>query len=191
MNTEETLNYFLTKRKIVAPVAVAEANANEKQQLLQKAKKQFGTAIISLAAIGILSILLSYIAFGIVLIIAAGGLFYVRMNNVKAATEAVNEAEALLSEEKSRPEYIEAAKGFPSKFYNYRDLNRLYNLVNEGRAVDTKEAYNLLETQHFQETQTEAQEEMKALQADIASSSKITAVASTITAYQLWRGRKK
>ena len=81
--------------------------------------------------------------------------------------------------------------GFPRKFYNYRDINRLYYLIEEGRAHELKEAYNLLEQQQFNETQISMQNEMLNLQQDIASSSKISAVASTLTAYNTFRINSK
>ena len=67
---------------------------------------------------------------------------------------------------------------------------RLWKLVNENRARDLQEAFNILETQHFQEDQLAAQEEIKSLQEDIAASthsaavnSGIAAVSSTISAF--------
>lgn len=80
-------------------------------------------------------------------------------------------------------DYVQGADGFPEKFYNYWDVLRLWNLVNENRATSLQEAFNLLETQHFQEDQLSMQAEMNRLQEDIATSSKITAVASTVTAF--------
>ena len=79
---------------------------------------------------------------------------------------------------------------FPQKFYNYHDLFRLYNLIAEGRASTLPEAYNLLEMQQFHETQVNLQEEANALQADIARSSRVSAVANVVTAYNTYRIHK-
>ncbi|WP_186822565.1 hypothetical protein [Streptococcus sp. HMSC034E03] len=46
-----------------------------------------------------------------------------------------------------------------------------------------QEAYNLLETQQFQENQLSIQEETRALQHDIASSARVAAVGSVISAF--------
>ena len=83
--------------------------------------------------------------------------------------------------------YVQGADGFPEKFYNYWDALRLWKLVNENRATSLQEAFNLLETQHFQEDQLSMQAEMNRLQADIATNSKIAAVASTVTAFNTRR----
>ena len=82
--------------------------------------------------------------------------------------------------------YVQGADGFPEKFYNYWDALRLWKLGNENRATSLQEAFNLLETQHFQEDQLSMQAEMNRLQADIATNSKI-AVASTVTAFNTRR----
>ena len=52
------------------------------------------------------------------------------------------------------------------------------------------EAYNLLEMQQFHETQVNLQEEANALQADIARSSRVSAVANVVTAYNTYRIHK-
>ncbi|TWT10370.1 hypothetical protein [Streptococcus sp. sy004] len=54
--------------------------------------------------------------------------------------------------------YLEVKLGFPEKFYNYHDIYRLYKLIEEYRADSLKEAFNLLESQHFQENQQFYQE---------------------------------
>ncbi len=92
-----------------------------------------------------------------------------------------------LQPEISQPAYQQQGmQGFPQKFYNYHDLFRLYNLIAEGRASTLPEAYNLLEMQQFHETQVNLQEEANALQADIARSSRVSAVANVVTAYNTY-----
>lgn len=80
------------------------------------------------------------------------------------------------------PIYQNGRKGFPEKFYNYWDALRLWNLVNENRARDLQDAFNILENQHFQESQMQIQAEIKSLQEDIAASSHRAAVNSGIAA---------
>ena len=104
--------------------------------------------------------------------------------------QALANAQALYNQEISQPAYQQGMQGFPQKFYNYHDLFRLYNLIAEGRASTLPEAYNLLEMQQFQETQVNLQEEANALQADIARSSRVSAVANVVTAYNTYRIHK-
>ena len=109
---------------------------------------------------------------------------------ISPANEAIKKDQVALQQELNDPFYQQEAKEFPEKFYNYWDVLRLWKLVNENRARDLQEAFNILETQHFQEDQLAAQEEIKSLQEDIAASthsaavnSGIAAVSSTISAF--------
>lgn len=83
----------------------------------------------------------------------------------------------------STPGYLDGKNDFPEKFYNYHDIYRLYGLIKEYRADSLKEAFNLLETQHFQESQQAHQEQIAMLQEDMAKSAKISAAANVVTAY--------
>ena len=89
------------------------------------------------------------------------------------AEKKLVEAQNILRQEKSKPDYINGSKNFPAKFYNYSDLFRLWNIINEGRAESLKEAYNLLETQQFQQDQMAIQEDIRRLQQETATTSKI------------------
>ncbi|ANW84564.1 hypothetical protein SanJ4206_0313c [Streptococcus anginosus] len=50
-----------------------------------------------------------------------------------------------------------------------------------------KEAYNVLENQHFQEDQLSVQEEIRSLQEDVARSARQAAASSTISAINSFR----
>ena len=90
----------------------------------------------------------------------------------------------MLRQARTNPEYQNGARDFPAKFYNYYDISRLWNIISEGRAASLIEAYNLLETQQFQQDQMAIQEDIRRLNREIAAASKVNAAASVITAYK-------
>lgn len=186
MTREEILQYLQEKRELTAPVAVTLKNLREKQSKLTKAKQFLGKTIITMFVLTVLILITGsgrgldrfiFLAIGIVLL---GGR---QLFLIQPAEEEVAQAQKLHNIEINQPEYINGKKGFPEKFYNYSDTYRLYKLVEEGRALTLQEAYNLLETQQFQENQLSIQEETRALQHDIASSARVAAIGSVISAF--------
>ncbi|MFC3927476.1 hypothetical protein ACVR05_00845 [Streptococcus caprae] len=198
MTKEEILNLLAEKRKLTAPVAVASKNLNQAQLVYNNAKKFLQWLINSLLIWAILVLIVNVIdSWGnpmksAIWFILAGGIYFARLKlKIEPAKLVLDEAQYAYNVAVNDPDYIAGAQGFPQKFYNYHDIYRLYQLISEGRAMTLPEAYNLLESQQFQETQLSIQEETRALQADIANSSRVTATASTITAFNTFMNRKK
>lgn len=203
MSKEEILDDLSEKKRLTAPVATAENNVRAAERNYEKACKKWKWGIIILIVLLILWIpyFLSsdrrlfyfneYHTFqigGLGGIILFGGilllLLYVKsLRYTKPAENKLAEAQNILKQEKNNPDYINGSKNFPAKFYNYSDLFRLWNFINEERAESLKEAYNLLETQQFHEDQMAIQEDIRRLQQETATSSKVTAAASVVTAY--------
>lgn len=210
MNTQELLNYLSEKKRITAPVAIAQDNLNKANQRLEKAKGKWKIGIIIVIA------LLALFVFGLFTgdtalfyfnengTFQAGGiggtllfgallalLLYIKQTRyVKPAERESEAAAAALQKARNNPEYQNGARDFPAKFYNYYDIYRLWNFVNEGRAITLREAYNLLETHQFQADQMAIQEDIRRLQRQIAATSKVNAAASVVTAYNTSRMRK-
>ncbi|RYC98130.1 hypothetical protein [Facklamia hominis] len=188
MYKQEILNYLLEKRKITAPVAIAENNLLQAEKNLNKAKSKLQPAISFFILFGVGCIIYNLLDSGTIAdsflyLIAALAIHLIREKVwVAPAMLQLTEAQQLYESERSVNEYIEGVKGFPEKFYNYNDVYRLWKLIDEGRASTLPEAYNLLENQHFQEAQLSKQEEFAALQADIARNARIAANSSMISA---------
>ena len=186
MTREEILQYLQDKRELTAPVAVTLKNLQEKQAKLTKAKQFLGKTIIGMFILTLLILItdsgrgLERFVFLMIGIVLFGGR---RLFLIQPAEAELEQAQKLHNTEISQPGYINGKKNFPEKFYNYSDTYRLYKLVEEGRALTLQEAYNLLETQQFQENQLSIQEETRALQHDIASSARVAAVGSVISAF--------
>lgn len=191
MDVTETLEYLLYKRRVVAPVTVAEENVREKQEAVNIISQQWQKPMGIMALLVFVFFALQSHGLAWIIVICLASMLFYRYKKLESANVALSEAKILLEEEAANPEYQQEMVGFPRKFYNYRDINRLYYLIEEGRARELKEAYNLLEQQQFNETQISMQNEMLNLQQDIASSSKISAVASTLTAYNTFRINSK
>lgn len=203
MDKKEILDYLSEKKHLTMPVAAAQENVNQAQQAYDKALKKWKWGIIVLfvfLAICLLALLsgntnLFYIdehgqpqIGGIGGIFLFGGLlvFLLYMKQklyVKPAESNPAETRSILAQEKSNQDYQNGAQNFPAKFYNYYDLYYLWNFINEGRAENLKEAYNLLETQQFQLDQIKIQEDIRRLQQETANTSRMNAAASVITAY--------
>lgn len=196
MTKEQLLDFLQNKRSATAGVASAQQALAADREKLATDKKRFHKTIITFAVLAVVALLFESGA-GVVVTCAviAVGLFAFRYLHYLAPTnEAIQKDQATLQDELANPVYQQEANGFPEKFYNYWDALRLWKLVNENRTLDLQAAFNLLETQHYQEDQLAAQEEIKSLQADIAANahktavnSGIAAVSSTISA---WNSRK-
>ncbi|WP_349603645.1 hypothetical protein [Lactiplantibacillus plantarum] len=175
MTREELLDFLKNKRSATAGVASAQQALAADQDKLAKDKKRFHKTIIGFGILAVAALLLQS---GASLVITSAaiaiGLFVFKyLHYLSPTNEVIQKDQASLQQE---------ANGFPEKFYNYWDALRLWKLVNENRARNLQEAFNLLETQHFQEDQLAAQEEIKSLQADIAANAHATAVNSGIAA---------
>lgn len=189
MNKQEILNYLLEKRKITAPVAIAKNNLLQAEQNLNKAKSKLEKAISFFIIFGVGAIIFALLfnigtlTGSIPYFIAALVIHLIREKVwVAPAMLQLTEAQQLYESERSVNEYIEGVKGFPEKFYNYNDIYRLWKMFDEGRASTLPEAYNLLENQHFQEVQLSKQEEVAALQTEIARNARIAANSSLVSA---------
>lgn len=178
MTTNEILDLLLQKRQLTAPVASALAKLVEARSLAESRSKTTKWVVI-----GVL-VLLATISqtFFLPMVFAGFAGFFYHKSRVVPIKEELARAQEIYDYEINVPEYIQGKVGFPEKFYNYRDTYRLWKLVSEGRALTLQEAYNLLETQQFQETQQAKQEEMLALQQDTASNTRWAAIAATVAA---------
>ena len=209
MNKQEILNYLAEKKRITAPVAIAEDNANKAERNYEKATKKWKAGIIVLGVCFafwfICGLLIARdtnlfyldhngspqigglggsLLFGALLAV----LLYMKQNRyVKPADHKLAEALSALEQAKNNPDYQNGAKDFPAKFYNYYDIYHLWNFINDGRADSLKEAYNLLETHQFQQDQLAIQEEIRRLQQDTATASTVTAAASVVNAVNSFR----
>lgn len=188
MDRTELLDFLMNKRSITAGVAMVQQRLNEAQAKIEKGKKKFRGILIALW------IFMLLVLFGggfktamplILIIVAIYGYKYMRF--IMPGKEAETQALADLDAETSNADYIAGKQGFPEKFYNYFDIFRLWKLIDENRARDLQEAFNILETQQFQETQLSMQEEMRGLQQDIAANSRLAAVSSTVSAFNSFR----
>lgn len=184
MTREELLDFLKNKRSATAGVASVQQALAADQDKLAKDKKRFHKTIIGFGILAVAALLLQS---GASLVITSAaiaiGLFVFKyLHYLSPTNEVIQKDQASLQQELANPVYQQEANGFPEKFYNYWDALRLWKLVNENRARDLQEAFNLLETQHFQEDQLAAQEEIKSLQADIAANAHATAVNSGIAA---------
>ncbi len=203
MDKKEILDYLSEKKRLTAPVATAENHVKAAKQDYEKARKKWKWAINILVIFVILFIWYflsgdrrlfffnehhTFQAGGLGGIILFGGillfLLYVKnLRYINPAKSKLAEAQSILEQEKRKPDYRNGSKNFPEKFYNYSDLFSLWKIINEERADSLKEAYNLLETQQFQEDQMAVQEDIRRLQQETATASKVSAAASVVTAY--------
>lgn len=203
MNKQEILKYLSEKKKLTAPIAIAEDEVNKAELNYDKAKKKWRIGIIVLLVLTIAYVWFCFTgnlrffyfdengiiqAGGIGGLILFGGLsalfIYIKVNHyVKPAEHDLTKALSILRQERNNPAYQNGSKDFPDKFYNYYDIYRLWNFINDGRADNLKEAYNLLETHQFQADQIAIQEDIRRLQIETANASKVTAAASVINAF--------
>lgn len=211
MSKKEILDYLSEKKSLTAPVATAENNVRTAERNYEKACKKWKWGINISIVFSILYILFflsgdrrlfffdehhTFQAGGLGGIILFGGilllLLYVkRLRYTNPAENKLAEAQNILKQEKNKAEYINGSKNFPAKFYNYSDLFCLWNIINEERAESLKEAYNLLEAQQFQQDQMTIQEDIRRLQQETATSSKVNAAASVVTAYNAAKTAKR
>lgn len=211
MNKQEILNYLAEKKRITAPVAATEEQVHKARQNYTNATKKWRVGIVILLILTVWFLWfcttgdLRFFYFNANGTIQAGGvgglvlfggiaalLLYRKITHyVKPAEAKLAEANKALQRARNNPDYQNGAKDFPAKFYNYYDIYRLWDFINEGRAESLKEAYNLLETHQFQEDQIAIQEDIRRLQHETANASKVTAAASVVNAVNSFRKKKK
>lgn len=184
MERQDILNTLTEKRRLTAPVAQALYDLNQAKAKLDKANSKFSRTLMFLGGFGVLILLFSDNKFdSLTFLVPALGLFFLKQKKfVEPAQEQVKQAQAVYQQESNKPEYLAGQEGFPKKFYNYHDCVRLYKLIEEHRADDLKEAFNILENQQHNENMMSIQEEMKLIQQDMAQSMATTATASTVAA---------
>lgn len=203
MSKKEILDYLAEKKRLTLPVAIAENRERTAECNYEKARKKWKWGIKILFVFLILYIWYflsedrrlfyfdehhTFQAGGLGGIILFGGilllLLYVKsLLYTTPAEKKLTEAQNILKQEKNKPDYINGSKNFPAKFYNYSDLFCLWKIIDEERAESLKEAYNLLETQQFQQDQMAMQEDIRRLQQETVIASKVNAAASVVTAY--------
>ena len=187
MNRDEALYYLAEKRELLAPVAYSFKDYRNKDVKYKDIKSKTKIPLI-VSILGVyISLTIGTARDGnfIVGLLGAVVFFFVARFCFKIrgkAKEDMEEAKSFHGNELSRPEYRQGAEGFPSKFYNYDDVYRLYALLEEGRALTLQDAFNLLETQQFQEKQLSIQEATRALQQDIANNARVAAHNSKVAA---------
>jgi hypothetical protein len=191
VDKEEILQYLQEKRNATAGVAMLQQKLQEAQMRVEVAEKKFRKTIIALwvLAIGTVlgmagegnHILLAIVLFSIAILL----MVHKHKHYTMPAEQVKEQIQADLQNEMASSAYQTGRQGFPEKFYNYADILRLWQLVDENRARDLQEAFNILETQQYRENKLSMQEEIKGLQQDIAQSSRLTAISSTFSAYKL------
>ncbi|MHA8109931.1 hypothetical protein ACYATP_00070 [Lactobacillaceae bacterium Melli_B4] len=210
MNKNEILNYLAEKRQLTAPVAFARNEFNNKKIELREIKKEKWKLLIWGCGFWFVFMILKNLYDGVNNYLTTptdsssdldGIIFFVpivlmivliilkRKKFIEPAQREVYKSLQALKEEENNPNYMNGVNGFPQEFYNYTDIFRLYKLISEGRADTLKEAYNLLETQHFYEDQASRQEEIRSLQQDTANSARWSAIAASIVAYNSFNNK--
>lgn len=197
MDRNELLNYLQEKRNATAGVANAQANLSSAKRNLSNVKDKWHKTILWVGGLGIAFIILPLLngttdvwPAVLMVVIAAGLKYWKQINYVKPAEDAVAQKRQELDAEYDSAVYKQGMNGFPKKFYNYADIYRLWNLVNENRATTLQDAFNLLETQQFQEDQMEIQRQIRAAQEDIAANARIAAQAAGAAAAAASRPQK-
>lgn len=211
MNKEELLQFLEKKKVATAPVAIAEEYFRECDERADKAASKWMKTIFAFAGLAVIWLLMGIIGKNfhgiyfdhngniqlgglggtILWGSVAGALEYIKTKKyLNPAIEVFVEAKEKLQAAKRNPDYMNEAKDFPAKFYNYSDIYYLKKFISEGRADDLKEAYNLLETHHFQQDQMAIQEEIRSLQKDALTAARANAAASAVTAYHTGRAAK-
>lgn len=198
MDRNELLNYLQEKRNATAGVANAQANLSSAKRSLSNAEDKWHKTILWVGGFGICAMIFDILNNSLndiwgalfLLAIAAGLKYWKQVNYVKPAEGVVAQKRQELNAEYDAHTYKQGMNGFPKKFYNYADVYRLWNLVNENRATTLQDAFNLLETQQFQESQMEIQKQIRAAQEDIARNARIAAEAAGAAAAAASRPRK-
>lgn len=195
MTKEEILTYLFAKRDLTAGVQDARHDAYEAKQAFEAKTKSLKRQTIGIV-IGLM-ILLPFttasvfkIAGGFIGEIAAfacwGGMVYaiiLYFQKKKAAAQVVEQANEKITQAMSEQAYIDGKADFPDKFYSFWTIDRLIHLINENRATSLQEAFNVAETQDFQNDQLSLQQENLAVSQSTNKMSAISAAANVFTAF--------
>ncbi|WP_261810859.1 hypothetical protein [Levilactobacillus humaensis] len=194
MTKEEILTYLFAKRDLTAGVQDARHNAYEAQQAFEAKAKSlkrqtilivvggfFLTPVVASAVVPIVGPSLA----GIVAVACWVGLIYaiiLYFQKKKVAAQDVEQANEKIAQAMSEQAYIDGKADFPDKFYSFWTIDRLIHLINENRATSLQEAFNVAETQDFQNDQLSLQQENLAVSQSTNKMSAISAAANVFTA---------
>lgn len=183
MNKEELLNSLTRKRQVTKKATQLEKSLSKSLVVKQQAKKQWNALIIVLTLVGIYVGGLEGYDLGMIILGIAVVLGILKYRKMKKSSKKVENLEKQLDLEMSKSEYLSEAQNFPIKFYDSYSINRLYQLIKEERATTLQEAFNLLENQLNAEYQVNLAEQNLASVQATERSARVTAVSSTISAF--------
>ncbi|WP_125545787.1 hypothetical protein [Levilactobacillus lindianensis] len=195
MTKEEILTYLFAKRDLTAGVQDARHDAYEAKQAFEAKTKSLKRQTIWIAVggffltpivVGMVAKILGDII-GLIGIFAWwGALIYaviLYFQKKKAAAQVVEQANEKVTQAMSEQAYIDGKADFPDKFYSFWTIDRLIHLINENRATSLQEAFNVAETQDFQNDQLSLQQENLAVSQSTNKMSAISAAANVFTAF--------
>lgn len=187
MNKEELLTSLSYKQQVTKEVTRLEKLLNKKLIIEEHAKRQWNKRIVVLGLLSILGFITAHNvteAFsGVIFGAITGCLVYVKIIKIKTSSYDVQVLRKKLDEEMCKTEYLMEAQNFPIEFYDSYSINRLYQLIKEERATTLQEAFNLLENQLNTEYQNNLAEQNLASVQATERSTRVTAVSSTISAF--------
>lgn len=189
MNKTETLTYLAHKQALTADtqdarhaVYVAKIDYDK---LRKQVKWRLIGAFVGVFVLGYISVSFGKVMSNIVTYAALAGwvyLAYIQYGKKKQAKQNIAAVEQQVNAAMAVPAYIEGMRDFPQKFYSYWTIDRLIHLVNENRAATLQEAFNVAETQDFQNDQLALQQENLAVAKSTNSAANISAVANVVSA---------
>ncbi|MFD1422118.1 hypothetical protein [Lactiplantibacillus songbeiensis] len=190
MSKEDILKFLGTKRALTADVQdarharyVAETNY---EQLRKQAKHRLIWAIVGIFILPIVVVAISPILSAVVFWGGIAGtiyLAYVQHGQKRQASDLIEQANQQINAAMAVPAYVQGMQDFPQKFYSYWTIDRLMHLISENRATTLQEAFNVAETQDFQNDQLSMQQENLAVAKSTNSAANISAVANVFTAF--------
>ncbi|MFC6180981.1 hypothetical protein [Lactiplantibacillus daowaiensis] len=189
MNKTETLNFLAHKRALTADTQDARhavyVAKNDYDKLRKQVKWLLIGAFVGVFILGYISVGFGKIISNIVTYAALAGwvyLAYLQHGKKQVGKQKIAAAEQQVDAAMAVPAYIEGMQDFPQKFYSYWTIDRLMHLVSENRAATLQEAFNVAETQDFQNDQLALQQENLAVAKATNSAANISAAANVVSA---------
>jgi hypothetical protein len=175
MNREECIAYLEDLKRRVAPAYYGNSKAKSGEKELEEAKHKYeGRLMCSIIGLGwyFWRIILGNATIiytnrkgnthlgglgGVILFLGLIIIFLYLRNKryIKPAEQKISEGYTAYWDCVRSQEYLAGKSGFPQKYYNYRDINKMLSYFKEGRADNMKEAFLLLEGQISRDYQKE------------------------------------
>lgn len=185
MDKKELLAYLNGKQQLTSEVDNARHALSTSENDLGTLKKKFKRYFIIMFLLFLVAMSKGFLL--TIRFIGLIALIYLRITRGSQLKSTIQNEQHDLDQAESSPDYLKETDDFPNEFYSYWTIDRLIGLVKENRAITLREAFNIAETQDFQNDQLTLQQKNLAVAKSTKTMASISAMANVGTFFNTRR----